>query len=167
MEWETKGNKYTTRSNILQDMDLISVYGTDANPYKGSKTFEFEKGKIPIDKNDRLYFYLWTYSGGRYYPDLQLAMLDINNMKVYYGQEEAKDSSGNVIWTQVQFSTSFKAAENLVYNGSAQNLVTPSPATAAGVTPKYAITETNVTTAPAETSALWKNSPAATDAGTY
>ncbi|SFC57846.1 dockerin type I repeat-containing protein [Ruminococcus albus] len=167
IDWETAGNKDETRSNILKDMELIDVYGSGSEPYMGSQTFEFEKGEVPIDKNDRLYFYLWTYSSGSYYPDFQLAMLDINEMKVYYGQEETLDENGNVIWTQVKFSSAFKASEGLTYNGDAQALVNISPSSAEGVTPKYAITDSDVSEAPAEDSELWQDSCTATDAGTY
>ena len=167
IDWETAGNKDETRSNILKDMELIDVYGSGSEPYMGSQTFEFEKGEVPIDKNDRLYFYLWTYSSGSYYPDFQLAMLDINEMKVYYGQEETLDENGNVIWTQVKFSSAFEASEGLTYNGDAQALVNISPSSAEGVTPKYAITDSDVSEAPAEDSELWQDSCTATDAGTY
>ncbi len=167
IDWETAGNKDSTMSNVLDKMDFVSVNGSDSSPYKGSYTFEFTKGQVPKDTDNRLYFYLWTTTGGKYYPDFQLAMLDMKDKKVYYGQEETLDSNGNVIWTQVKFATRFKAAENLVYSGNAQNLVTPSPATADGVTVKYAITGTDVTTAPSDDSELWKDSSAQTNAGTY
>ena len=164
IDWETKGNKDETKSNIIRDMEPIEVYGTGASPYYGSHKFEFKQGELPIEKAQTVYFYLWTRFGSKYYPDFQLAILDIKDNKVYLGQEEMRDGDG-VVMSPVKFTTGFKAEEGLTYNGKEQVLVNASPKTAEGVTPSYAVTDTTVETLPAD--AVWSGSAKAKDAGKY
>jgi len=93
------GGAYSSWDEVVDDANSFGMlYFTEEKQMTrgeiNSFTIEFAKGNISLDNDQTIYLYLWTYYGGRYYPDNLLMVLQVEDGVLEYAEATDRNDYG-------------------------------------------------------------------------
>ncbi len=94
------GTKFSSWDKVLDQNTLFGIISySDEQDMKYGKTneltLELDKGDVPLDSDGTYYVYLWTYYGGKYYPDNLFMVLQVKNGVLRYAPATGRNSYGD------------------------------------------------------------------------
>ncbi len=94
------GTKFSSWEKVLAQNTLFGIisYSDEQNMKYGKTntlTLELDKGDIPLNNDGTYYIYLWTYYGGKYYPDNLFMVFQVKNGVLRYAPATGRNSYGD------------------------------------------------------------------------
>ena len=101
---ETYNNQNPTVFGIISSSVETSVsMGSSEN----TLAISFAENEIPLNQNRTYYIYLWTYWGGRYYPDNLFCVIKVQDGAVQYTHATGTNSYNESAFTFVESQTAY------------------------------------------------------------